>query len=91
MPEILIFFKSVHPYKARTQMIAEKELRNFIKDLIQHIKYLEDNDPDNPNIDELKLLLSDNVSEEGKIHIKSSQLNKQAHLFFSNCADYMDR
>ncbi len=72
-------------------MIAEKELHNLIKALIQHIEYLEDNDPDNPNIDKLKMLLSGNVSEEGEIHIKFSSQNKEAHTFFSNCAVYMDR
>ncbi len=70
-------------------MLSEKEIHKFIKALIQRIKYLEDNDPDNPNLDKLKLLLSDNVSEEGEIRIKSSSLNKRAHLFFSNCTDYM--
>ncbi len=72
-------------------MIAEKELHIFIKALIQHIKYLEGNYPDNPNLDKLKQLLSDNVSEDGEIYIRSSLQNKQAHLYFSNCADSMDR
>ena len=70
-------------------MLSEKKLHKVIETLIQRIKYLEDNDPDNPNLDKLKLLLSDNVTEEGKIRIKSSSLNKQAHLFFSNCTDHM--
>ncbi len=70
-------------------MLSEKEIYKFIKVLIQRIKYLEDNDPDNANLDKLKLLLSYNLSKEGKIHIKSSPLNKQAHLFFSNCMDYI--
>ncbi len=70
-------------------MLSEKEIHKFIKALIQRINYLETNDPGNPNLDKLKLLLSDNVSEEGKIRIKPSVLNKQAHLFFSNCTDYM--
>jgi hypothetical protein len=70
-------------------MLSEKEIYKFIKALILRIKYLETNDPDNPNLDKLKLLLSDNVSEEGKIRIRSSSLNKQAHLFFSNCTDHM--
>ncbi len=72
-------------------MLSEKELHNIIEAIMQHIKHLEDNYPDNPNIDKLKLLLSDNVTEEGEIHIRSSLQNKEAHLFFSNCADYMDR
>ncbi len=70
-------------------MLSEKEIYKFIKALIQRINYLETNNPDNPNLYKLKLLLSDNVSEEGKIRIKSSPLNKQAHLFFSNCTDHM--
>ncbi len=70
-------------------MLSEKEIYKFIKAIIQRIRYLETNDPVNPNLYKLKLLLSDNVSEEGKIRIKPSVLNKQAHLFFSNCTDYM--
>ncbi len=70
-------------------MLSEKEIYKFIKALIQRINYLETKDPNNPNLYKLKLLLSDNVSEEGKIRIKPSVLNKQAHLFFSNCTDYM--
>ncbi len=72
-------------------MLSEKEIYKFIKALIQRINYLEDNDPDNANLDKLKLLLSDNVSEEGEIHIRSSLQNKEAHLFFSNCVDYKDK
>ncbi len=72
-------------------MIAAKELHEFIETVIQHIEHLEDNYPDNPNLDKLKLLLSDNVSEEGEIHIRPSLQNKKAHLFLSHCADYMDR
>ncbi len=70
-------------------MLSEKEIYKFIKALILRIKYLEDNYPDNPNLDKLKLLLLDNVTEEGKIRIKTSLLNKQAHLFFSNCTNHM--
>ncbi len=73
-------------------MSTEKELHKFIKSLKQHINYLEDNDPDNPNLDKLKCLLSDNVSEEGEIHLRSSlQDLKEVHIFLSNCADYKDR
>ncbi len=72
-------------------MLSEKEIHNFIKALMQRIVYLEDNYPDNPSIDKLKLLLSDNVSEDGEIHIRSSLQNKEAHLFILNCADSMDR
>lgn len=70
-------------------MLSEKEIYKFIKALILRIKYIEDNDPYNPNLDKLKLLLLDNVTEEGKIRIKASLLNKQAHLFFSNCTNHM--
>jgi hypothetical protein len=72
-------------------MIAEEEIHKVIKALMQHIEYLEDNYPDNPNLDKLKLLLLDTVSEEGEIHIKSSLQYKEAHLYFSNYADSMDR
>ena len=70
-------------------MIAAKELHEFIETVIQHIEHLEDNYPDNPNLDKLKLLLSDNVSEEGEIHIRPSLQNKKAHLLFLNCMDCM--
>ncbi len=72
-------------------MITEKELLKFIEAIVERINYLEDNCPDNPNIDKLKLLLSDNLSEEAEIHIRPSLQNKEAHLFFSNCVDYKDR
>ncbi len=65
--------------------------QKVIKALKERIEYLKDNDPDNPNLDKLKLLLSDNVSEEGKIHIRFSLMNKQAHLYFSNYTDYLYR
>ncbi len=70
-------------------MLSEKEIYKFIKALTLRINYIDDNDPYNPNLDKLKLLLLDNVTEEGKIRIKPSSLNKQAHLFFSNCTDHM--
>ncbi len=38
-------------------MLTETEIYKFIKALILRIKYLEDNDPDNPNLDKLKLQL----------------------------------
>ncbi len=66
-------------------MITKKELHNFIKALIRHVEYFEVNYPDNPNLDKLKRLLSDNVSEEGEIHRKSSLLNlKKAFLALAN-------
>ncbi len=73
-------------------MITEKELHNFIKALIKHVEYFEDNYPDNPNLDKLKRILSENVSEEGEIHISSSlQSLKEVDIFLVNCADYKDR
>ncbi len=68
-------------------MMIEKELHNLIKALIQHIEDFQVDYSDNPNLDKLKRLLS----EEGEIHIKFSSQNKEAHTFFSNCAVYMDR
>ena len=38
-------------------MLSEEKLYKFIETLIQRIKYLEDNDPDNPNLDKFKLQL----------------------------------
>ncbi len=70
-------------------MLPEKELHKFIKGIIQRVAYLESNDPDNADRDKLKLTF--HVSKEGKIHLRSSTLNKQAHLFFTNCVDVMDR
>ena len=43
----------------------------LINTIMERIEYLENNDPDNANLDELRLLLSDNVSKDGKIHIRS--------------------
>ncbi len=66
-------------------MSTEKELHKFIKSLKQHIEYFEVNYPDNPNLDKLKRLLSDNVTEEGKIRTKSSlQSLKKAFLALTN-------
>ncbi len=73
-------------------MLSEKELHNFIKALIQQIEYFEDNYPDNPNLDKLKRILSENVSEEGEIHISSSlQSLKEVDVFLTNCRDYKNR
>ncbi len=43
----------------------------LINTIMERIEYLENNDPDNANLDELRLQLSDNVSKDGKIHIRS--------------------
>ncbi len=63
----------------------------LINTIMERIEYLEDNDPDNANLDELRLLLSDNVSKDGKINVRSSLLNKKAHYYFSNYTNYMDK
>ncbi|MCP4255659.1 MAG: hypothetical protein GY775_20090 [Candidatus Scalindua sp.] len=63
----------------------------LIKTVTERIEYLEHNDPGNPNLDELKLLLSDNVSKDGKIQVRFSLLNKKAHYHFSNYTDYLHR
>jgi len=43
----------------------------LINTIMERIEYLENNDPDNANLDELRLLLSDNVSKDGKINVRS--------------------
>jgi len=63
----------------------------LIKTIKERIEYLENNDPGNPNLEELKLLLSDNVSKDGKIQVRFSLLNKKAHYHFSNYTDYLHR
>jgi hypothetical protein len=61
----------------------------LIKTISDCLEILENNDPENPKIEELKLLLSDNISEDGKIRF--SLLNKKAHYHFSNYTDYLHR
>jgi len=63
----------------------------LINTIMERIEYLENNDPDNANLDELRLLLSDNVSKDGKINVRSSLLNKKAYHYFSNYTNYMDK
>ncbi len=73
-------------------MVTKKEIHNFIKAVIQHVEYFEDNYPDNPNLIKLKRIVSENVSEEGEIHVSSSlQSLKEVDIFLTNCADYKDR
>ncbi len=62
----------------------------LINTIMERIEYLENNDPDNANLDELKLLLSDNVSKDGKINVLSSLQNKKAHHYFSNYTNYLN-
>ncbi len=63
----------------------------LINTIVERIEYLENNDPDNAILDELKLLLSDNVSKEGQIQVRFSLLNKKAHHYFSNYTNYLHR
>ena len=77
-------------------MINEQDiLELFIKSIRQQIEALEDLDTDidqdNTILDELKLLLSDNISEDGEIHVRSSLLNKTFHLSFSNYKFYITK
>ena len=64
-------------------MIDEQDvLELLIQSIEQQIDSLEDTDHDKVVHSELKLLLSDNVTEDGKIHIRSSLMNKHFHLSF---------
>ena len=63
----------------------------LVNTILERIEYLENNDPNNANLDELKLLLSDNVSQEGQIQIRFSLLNKKAHYYFSNYTNFLHR
>ncbi len=73
-------------------MIDEQDiLELLIQSIEQQIDSLEDTDHDKVVHSELKLLLSDNVTEDGKIHIRSSLMNKYFHLSFSSFKDYMHR
>ena len=63
----------------------------LINTIMERIEYLENNDPDNANLDELRLLLSDNVSKDGKINVRSSLQNKKAHHYFSNYTNYLNK
>ena len=71
-------------------MIDERDvLQLFIQSIIQRIESLEDTDVDYAIIDELKMLLSDNIAEDGMIHVRKSLMNKTFHLSFSNYKDFM--
>ena len=71
-------------------MIYEQDILSlFIQSIEQQMEALEDTDQNKAILDELKLLLSDNVFEDGKIHVRPSLLNKQFHLSFSNYKYYM--
>ncbi len=75
-------------------MINEQDiLELFIKSIRQQIEALEvmDIDQDNTILDELRLLLSDNIAEDGNIHVRYSLLNKAFHLSFSNYKFHMSK
>ncbi len=75
-------------------MINELDvLELFIQSIRQQIEAIEDMETDQGNtiLNELRLLLSDNISEDGKIHVRSSLLNKAFHLSFSNHKFYMSK
>jgi len=73
-------------------MIDEKEvLHLFIQSILQHIESIEDTDVDIETIKELKLLLSDNLAENGMVHVRKSLMNKTFHLSFSNYKDFMNK
>jgi hypothetical protein len=73
-------------------MIDEKDiLQPFIQSILQHIDSLENADGDNATIDELRLLLSDNLAENGNVHVRKSLMNKSVHLSFSNYKDFMNK
>ena len=89
--EILIDIKRVYPL-IRTNIDMDKEAYSkLINTIRERIELLENNDPENPNLDELKLLLSDNISKDGKMQIRFSLLNKKAHYYFSNYTNYLHR
>ncbi len=73
-------------------MIDEKEvLHLFIQSILQHIELIENTDVEISTIEELKLLLSDNIAEDGMVHVRKSLLNKTFHLSFSNYKDFMNK
>ncbi len=75
-------------------MINEQDiLELFIKSIRQQIEALEglEIDQDNTVLDELRLLLSDNIAEDGNIHVRYSLLNKTFHLSFSNFKFYTSK
>ncbi len=73
-------------------MIDEEDvLLLFIQSIVQRIESLENTDVDYAIIDELKMLLSDNIAEDGMIHVRKSLMNKTFHLSFSNYKDFMNK
>ena len=73
-------------------MIEEEDvLLLFIQSIVQRIESLENTDVDYAIIDELKMLLSDNIAEDGMIHVRKSLMNKTFHHSFSNYKDFMNK
>ncbi len=73
-------------------MIEEQDiLELFIQSIEQQIESLENTEYDKITLDELKLLLSDNVTKDGKIQTRYSLLNKYFHHSFKSYKDVMDR
>ncbi len=76
----------------REPMIDEKDvLHLFIQSILQHIELIENTDVDITTIEELKLLLSDNIADNGVVHVRKSLMNKAFHLSFSNYKDFMKK
>ncbi len=67
------------------------EYIKLFRSIKKGIELLEANDPDNENIDELKLILSDNITQNGEIHHRSSLMNKNLHLYYANYKDCMHK
>ncbi len=82
---------SIYTYM-REPMIDEKDvLHLFIQSIIQQIESITDTDVDIATIEELKLLLSDNVADNGMVQVRKSLMNKTFHLSFSNYKDFMNK
>jgi hypothetical protein len=81
----------IHTYKG-VQMINEEEvLHLFIQSISQQIESMENTDVDIASIDELKLLLSDNLADDGMVHVRKSLMNKTFHLSFANYKDFLNK
>ncbi len=73
-------------------MINEQEvLQLFIQSISYQIESMENTNVDIEAIDELKLLLSDNLVDDGIVHVRKSLMNKAFHLSFSNYKYYTDK
>ncbi len=73
-------------------MINEQEvLQLFIQSISYQMESMENTNVDIAAIDELKLLLSDNLVDDGIVHVRKSLMNKAFHLSFSNYKYYMDK